>query len=119
MSKDGEKVFFDFSADPNIHAIQWHEDHGHVEYINPRHNKEIVESFLAPYVVAYNAEKQRLSDVAAAQLALYNSPAKVAERAVQVEQDAIDTLVNQKMKDNAIEALKKEGKLTVDGKIPK
>jgi len=35
------------------------------------------------------------------------------------KQFVIDALINQKMKDNAIEALKKEGKLTVDGKIPK
>lgn len=122
MNKDGEKLFFDFSAIPNIqliHAIQWNTDHGHVEYINPRRNEDITEAFLTSYISAFDAEKARLASVAAAELALYNSPTKVAERAAQVEQSAIDALVNQKMKDIAIAELKKEGKLDKDGKIVK
>jgi hypothetical protein len=119
ISVDGEKLFFDFTADPNIHAIQWHENHGHVEYINPRHNEDIAEDFILPFVTAFNVEKARLESVSAAELALYNSPAKIAERAAQAEQAEIDALVNQKMRDNAIAELKKEGKLDANGKIPK
>ena len=119
MSKDGEKLFFDFTTDPNIHALQWHDDHGHVEYINPRHNEDIDEAFIAPHILAFVEEKIRLDDIAEAELAFYNSPAQVTLRAEQVEEAEIEVLIQAKLKEFAKDELKKEGKLNKDGKIVK
>ncbi|MFH2075476.1 MAG: hypothetical protein ABIJ57_09040, partial [Pseudomonadota bacterium] len=59
------------------------------------------------------------NQMAAAELALYNSPAKIAERAAQEEQAAVNVLVNEKMRELGIAELKKEGKLDANGQIVK
>jgi hypothetical protein len=39
--------------DSNIHAIQWYEDHGEIEWKNPQLNESITEdSILQPYISA-------------------------------------------------------------------
>jgi hypothetical protein len=39
--------------DPDIHAIQWYEDHGEIEWKNPQRNESITEdSILQPYITA-------------------------------------------------------------------
>jgi len=39
--------------DPDIHAIQWYEDHGEIEWKNPQRNESITDdSILQPYLVA-------------------------------------------------------------------
>ena len=39
--------------DSNIHAIQWYEDHGEIEWKNPQRNESIIEdSVLQPYLAA-------------------------------------------------------------------
>jgi hypothetical protein len=45
--------------------------------------------------------------------------ATIAAHEIQKEQAKVDALVNQKMKDLAIEVLKKEGKLDANGKVKK
>jgi uncharacterized protein YfeS len=47
------------------------------------------------------------------------SQAMIDAQAARMEQVKVDVLVNQKMKDIAIEALKKEGKLDANGKVKK
>ncbi len=42
-----------------------------------------------------------------------------AQKVIKAEQDEIESLINQKLRDNAIAELKKEGKLGANGKIPK
>jgi len=37
--------------DSNIHAIQWYEDHGEIEWKNPQRNESIADdSILQPYI---------------------------------------------------------------------
>ena len=39
--------------DPDIHAIQWYEDHGEIEWKNPQRNESITDdSILQPYITA-------------------------------------------------------------------
>jgi hypothetical protein len=39
--------------DSDIHAIQWYEDHGEIEWKNPQRNESITEdSILQPYITA-------------------------------------------------------------------
>ena len=84
---DGEALRFDFSANPSLHAIQWHNGSGHME-IKGKDNIRLVESDyaekIAPYVALWEAEKARLSAEAeaadAAHLAEYNSESVRFER---------------------------------------
>lgn len=63
---NGEALSFDFEAPANIHAIQWQNDNGHVEFKDPAKfpNKEITQAdyntYVKPYVDAFNKEKARL-----------------------------------------------------------
>jgi hypothetical protein len=42
--------------DPDIHAIQWYEDHGEIEWKNPQRNESITDdSILQPYITALDA----------------------------------------------------------------
>jgi len=42
--------------DPDIHAIQWYDDHGEIEWKNPQRNEVITEdSILQPYLAALDA----------------------------------------------------------------
>lgn len=84
---DGEALHFNFTADPSLHAIQWHNGSGHME-IRGKNNIKLVESDyaeqIAPFVALWEAEKRRLADEAkaaeAARLAEYNSEAARFER---------------------------------------
>lgn len=63
---DGEVLQFAFTADANIHAIQWYGDHGTVEKkIGPA---EAISDFAAvqPFVAAHAAEADRIAAEAAA-----------------------------------------------------
>jgi|JYMV01.1.fsa_nt_gi hypothetical protein len=60
---DGEALNFDFTIDSNIHAIQWSETEGHIEFKDGTPNEDITD--FAPYqslIDAHNAEKQRIVD---------------------------------------------------------
>lgn len=64
---DGEALTFDFAIDSNIHAIQWRETWGNVEYKEGAQTWFDDASLIAPFVTAFNAEKARLSELATAQ----------------------------------------------------
>lgn len=63
---DGEALNFDFMAPADVHAIQWQNDKGHVEYTDPAKfpNKTLKQDdyneYVKPYVDAFTKEKARL-----------------------------------------------------------
>lgn len=84
---DGIALCFDFSAPENMHALQWHEGSGHIEWtddINHPLTPDDYEADVAPFVALWEAEKARLDEEAAAaeaaRIAEYNSPEARAAR---------------------------------------
>ena len=83
---DGFALCFDFSAPKNMHALQWHEGSGHIEWtddINHPLTPDDYEAYVAPFVALWEAEKARRDEKAAAaeaaRIAEYNSePARAA-----------------------------------------
>ena len=58
--KDNIPMEFDYKYDENIHAIQWNNDRGHIEYKNGMLNEEITDfGIIKPYVDQYDAEVKR------------------------------------------------------------
>lgn len=57
ISVDGRAIQMDFSALTNIHAIQWHNGKGHVEYNDGTYNTELTEedygTIIFPYVALW------------------------------------------------------------------
>lgn len=50
--------------DPDIHAIQWYDDHGEIEWKNPQRNESITDdSILQPYITALDEYLLQLSTV--------------------------------------------------------
>lgn len=48
--------------DSDIHAIQWYDDHGEIEWKNPQRNESIIEdSILQPYITALDEYLVQLS----------------------------------------------------------
>lgn len=92
---DGLALHFDFPALANLHALQWHEGAGHMEFTTGTPNQpisgpELYTAEVAPYVTLWEVEKSRLeAEVAAAEAArleAYNSPTARADR-VRTERD--------------------------------
>ena len=90
---DGVALRFDFPAPENMHALQWHEGSGHIEWtddINHPLTADAYEADVAPFVALWEAEKARLNEEAAAaeaaRIAEYNSPEARAAR-VRAERD--------------------------------
>lgn len=84
---DGQGLHFAFAAPEGLHALQWQDASGHLEYEDGRPNQALTEAdyeaHVAPYVALWQAEQARLSAEAeaaeAARLAEYNSePARFA-----------------------------------------
>ena len=51
--------------DSDIHAIQWYEDHGEIEWKNPQRNEPINEdTILQPYLTALNEHLAALAAIA-------------------------------------------------------
>lgn len=84
---DGQGLQFAFDAPKSLHALQWQDASGHLEYEDGRPNQILTEADyeaqVAPYVALWQAEKARLAAEAeaaeAARLAEYNSePARFA-----------------------------------------
>lgn len=112
---DGSPLWFTFSSllpEQNIHAIQWNSDtkYGNIEYIegvkSPLLNGD---DLLKPFINAYNAEKARLAQQKADEIAAkeaqklaeeqavinyYDSPEQVARREAEAAkmQEIIDNL---------------------------
>ena len=90
---DGFALCFDFPAPENMHALQWHEGSGHIEWtddINHPLTPDDYEADVAPFVALWKAERARLDEEAAgaeaARIAEYNSPEARAAR-VRAERD--------------------------------
>ena len=77
---DGEALRFDFKAPEGVHAIQWHDGSGHVEWTG-KNNTDLketdYEAQVTPFVTLWEAEKARLMAEAEAagaeRLEKYNS----------------------------------------------
>ena len=90
---DGIPLQFDFPAPKNMHALQWHEGSGHIEWtddINHPLTPDDYAADVAPFVALWEAEKARLDEEAAAagaaRIAEYNSePARAAR--IRAERD--------------------------------
>lgn len=90
---DREMLQFGFSAPENLHALQWHDGSGHMEWTDdinhPLTPADYAED-VAPFVALWEAEKARLDGEAAAaeaaRLAEYNSAEARAAR-VRAERD--------------------------------
>ena len=90
---DGNALRFDFPAPENMHALQWHDGSGHIEWtddINHPLTPDDYEADVAPFVDLWEAEKARIEEEAAAaeasRLAEYNSePARAAR--IRAERD--------------------------------
>lgn len=90
---DGVVLCFDFSAPENMHALQWHEGSGHIEWTDdinrPLAPADYAED-VAPFVSLWEAEKAQLDEEAAAaeaaRLAEYNSEESRAAR-IRAERD--------------------------------
>lgn len=84
---DGEALSFDFKAPKGVHAIQWHDGSGHVEWTG-KNNTDLketdYEAQVASFVTLWEAEKARLDEEAAAaeaaRIAEYNSEESRAAR---------------------------------------
>ena len=61
---DGQFLFLDYTADSNIHAIQWYDDHGEMEFEDHRPNRKLTENDytaeVKPYVDAYGEALEAL-----------------------------------------------------------
>ena len=98
---DGFALCFDFSAPKNMHALQWHEGSGHIEWtddINHPLTPDDYEADVAPFVALWEAEKARLDEKAAAagaaRIAEYNSePARAARIRAERDRRGLHTLL--------------------------
>ena len=80
---DGEALFFDFSAEEGMHALQWDGEVGHIEWEvgeNQPLSADDYDAVVAPYVALWQAEKDRRAAEAAAAEEEYNSLANVKAR---------------------------------------
>ena len=68
IAVDGEGLCFEFPAPAGIHAIQWRNGSGHVEYADGSPNAALTAkeyaSVVAPHVALWQAEKDRLEAAA-------------------------------------------------------
>lgn len=64
IAVDGQGLFLEFPKPAGIHAIQWHNGAGHVEYAKGAPNAALTAkeyaTAVAPYVALWQAEKDRL-----------------------------------------------------------
>ena len=90
---DGTPLQFGFTAPANLHAVQWHEGRGEMEWTDdinhPLTPADYAED-VAPFVTAWEMEKARLEAEAAAaeaaRVAAYNAPEARAAR-IRAERD--------------------------------
>ena len=65
---DGQGLRFDFAAPANLHALQWHNGAGHIEYNDGSPNRPLstadYAAEVAPFVAKWQAENDRLVEEA-------------------------------------------------------
>lgn len=91
---EGEALQFDFAAPENLHAVQWHNGEGHMEFLDdmnhPLTEGDYAED-VAPFVTAWETEKARLEDEAAAaeaaRVAAYQRARKPRAARIRAERD--------------------------------
>ena len=72
---DGIGYNFEFNCDQNIHAIQWHDGSGHVEYKDGKPNK-VIESYekeVLPFVKFWEGHAAKIEEEAKIAAEKYNS----------------------------------------------
>lgn len=92
--KNGVGLIFDFESPKGVHAVQWANGKGHVEYTDGSPNRSLTEEDyeleVAPFATAWDVERGRLDaeEEAAetARLEIYNSRDARAER-IRVERN--------------------------------
>ena len=62
---DKEPLFFSFTAEADVHAIQWSGDSGHIEYKDVKPHKRLsgesdFETYVLPFVTQWETEKTRV-----------------------------------------------------------
>ena len=65
---NGEGLIFDFAAPANLHALQWHNGAGHIEFNDGVPNRPLTTADyaveIAPFAALWQAEKDRLEEEA-------------------------------------------------------
>jgi hypothetical protein len=87
---DGFPLRFSFDAPANLHALQWHEGKGEMEFTDSDNQQFTGEEYaenVAPYVEAWEKEKSRLDAEAEKQAKEANTPERLAE-AIRKERNA-------------------------------
>lgn len=85
---DGRALYFEFASPTSLHAMQWHNGAGHLEYTDGRPNFVLSEADydtrVVPYIALWEQEKARLEAKEAAaeaeRLAEYNKPENARAR---------------------------------------
>ncbi len=93
IAVDGQGLFFEFPVPAGIHAIQWRNGSGHVEYSDNSPNRVLTPkdytTVVAPYVDFWQAEKDRLQAAAdrppTLEQARANAVAAIKEKSWQTE----------------------------------
>ena len=66
ISVNGEGLSFDFPAPENMHALQWHDGTGHIEYTDGQANRPLTAADydveVAPFTALWQAEYDRLEE---------------------------------------------------------
>ena len=66
ISVNGQGLNFNFSAPANMHALQWHDGAGHIEYTDGQANRPLTAADydveVAPFTALWQAEYDRLEE---------------------------------------------------------
>lgn len=66
ISVNGQGLNFDFIAPENMHALQWHDGTGHIEYTDGQANRPLTAADydveVAPFTALWQAEYDRLEE---------------------------------------------------------
>ena len=89
ISVNGEGLNFDFIAPENMHALQWHDGTGHIEYTDGQANRPLTAADydveVAPFTALWQAEYDRLEEER-------NRPLTLEEKASVIRQQRDDLL---------------------------
>lgn len=64
ISVDGQPLFFEYTAPTNLHALQWHNGSGHMEWTGSANTELKLDDYKAsvlPYILLWEAENTRLA----------------------------------------------------------